>query len=92
MSCYCGTTPLLQDPASRTSPPTSVAHNQFLLERGVVSVLRLAGRLLGRGDFPVIEVSGRGYKVTTLGQENGGLVKIHGVTTSHDTLGGSKLG
>ena len=57
-----------------------------------MSVLRLAGRLLGRGDFPVIEVSGRGYKVTTLGQENGGLVKIHGETTSHDTLGGSKLG
>ena len=48
--------------SSRTSPPTSrvitsAAHNQFLLERGVVSVLRLAGRLLGRGDFPVIEVS-----------------------------------
>ena len=36
---------------------TSAAHNQFLLERGVVSVLCLAGRLLGRGDFPVIEVS-----------------------------------
>lgn len=37
---------------------TSAAQNQFLLERAVVSVLHLALRLLGRGDFPIIQVGG----------------------------------
>ena len=31
--------------------------NTFLLERGVVSILHLALRLLGRGEFPVIQVT-----------------------------------
>ena len=34
----------------------SAAQSKFLLERGVVSVLLLALRLLGRGEFPVIQV------------------------------------
>lgn len=36
---------------------SSAAQYHFLLERGVVSVLHLALRLLGRREFPVIQVS-----------------------------------
>lgn len=35
----------------------SAGNNHFLLERGVVSVMHLALRLLGRGEFPIIQVS-----------------------------------
>ena len=35
---------------------SSATLHHFLLERGVVSVLHLALRLLGRGEFPIIQV------------------------------------